>query len=35
LLVIIMLVRPSGIFGSRELSDVLRGRFGRPKPAAG
>lgn len=29
LLVIIMLVRPQGLFGTRELGDVIRDRFGR------
>jgi branched-chain amino acid transport system permease protein len=31
LLIVIMLVRPEGLLGSRELSEVLRGRFGRRK----
>jgi branched-chain amino acid transport system permease protein len=31
LLIIIMLVRPQGLLGSRELSASLRGRFGRAK----
>lgn len=35
LLIVIMLVRPQGLFGTRELSDVLRARFGRRKLAAG
>jgi branched-chain amino acid transport system permease protein len=35
LLIVIMLVRPQGLFGTRELSDVLRARFGRTKVAAG
>lgn len=35
LLIIIMLVRPEGLLGSRELGDVIRARFGRTKPAAG
>jgi branched-chain amino acid transport system permease protein len=35
LLIIIMLVRPEGLLGSRELGDVIRARFGRAKPAAG
>lgn len=35
LLIVIMLVRPQGLFGTRELSDVLRARFGRAKVAAG
>ena len=34
LLIVIMLVRPAGLFGSRELSDVLRARFSRA-PSAG
>jgi branched-chain amino acid transport system permease protein len=32
LLIIIMLVRPQGLLGSRELSEVLRARFRRSKP---
>jgi branched-chain amino acid transport system permease protein len=35
LLIVIMLVRPEGLFGTRELSDVIRARFGRAKPATG
>ena len=35
LLVIIMLVRPGGLLGSRELPDLLRARFGRRKASAG
>jgi branched-chain amino acid transport system permease protein len=35
LLIIIMLVRPEGLLGSRELGDVIRARFGRAKPATG
>jgi branched-chain amino acid transport system permease protein len=31
LLIIIMLVRPEGLLGSRELGDVIRTRFGRQK----
>jgi branched-chain amino acid transport system permease protein len=34
LLIVIMLVRPEGLLGSRELSDVVRARFRRPKAAA-
>jgi branched-chain amino acid transport system permease protein len=34
LLVIIMLVRPGGLLGSRELPDLLRARFGRRKASA-
>jgi len=34
LLIVIMLVRPQGLLGSRELSEVLRSRFGRPKAQA-
>jgi len=34
LLIVIMLVRPAGLFGSRELSDVLRARLYRA-PRAG
>jgi len=34
LLIIIMLVRPQGLLGSRELSQVLRGRLRRSKPEA-
>jgi branched-chain amino acid transport system permease protein len=33
LLIVIMLVRPEGLLGSRELSEVLRARFRRPKAA--
>lgn len=33
LLIVIMLVRPQGLFGTRELSEVLRGRWGRAKAA--
>jgi branched-chain amino acid transport system permease protein len=35
LLIIIMLVRPGGLLGSRELPQLLRARFGRRKAAAG
>lgn len=35
LLIAIMLWRPQGLFGARELSDVVRGWLGRGKPAAG
>jgi branched-chain amino acid transport system permease protein len=35
LLIAIMLLRPQGLFGRRELSDVWRRRFGRPAGAAG
>jgi branched-chain amino acid transport system permease protein len=35
LLVVIMLVRPEGLFGTRELPELLRARFGRAKPAGG
>jgi branched-chain amino acid transport system permease protein len=35
LLVVIMLVRPKGLFGASELPDLIRARFGRSKPAAG
>ena len=31
LLIVIMLVRPQGLFGTRELSDVLKARFGGAK----
>jgi branched-chain amino acid transport system permease protein len=31
LLIVIMLVRPQGLFGTRELSDFVRGRFGRAR----
>ena len=34
LLIVIMLVRPEGLLGSRELSEVLRARFGRKKAVA-
>jgi hypothetical protein len=30
-----MLVRPAGLFGVRELPELIRARFGRSKPAAG
>jgi branched-chain amino acid transport system permease protein len=33
LLIIIMLVRPEGLLGSRELSQVIRARFKRTKPS--
>ena len=33
LLIVIMLVRPEGLLGSRELSEVLRARFRRGKPS--
>ena len=29
--ILIMLVRPEGLLGSRELSEVIRARFRRPK----
>ena len=32
-LIIIMLVRPEGLLGSRELSEVIRARFKRSKSA--
>jgi branched-chain amino acid transport system permease protein len=35
LLIVIMLVRPEGLLGSRELGHVLRERFKRPKAAEG
>jgi branched-chain amino acid transport system permease protein len=35
LLIVIMLVRPEGLFGTRELSDVVRARWRRVKPAGG
>lgn len=35
LLIIIMLVRPEGLFGTRELPQLLRARFGRAKASAG
>ncbi len=35
LLIAIMLLRPQGLFGSRELSEVLRARFGSRKLASG
>lgn len=35
LLIIIMLVRPAGLLGSRELPALLRARFGRAKAPAG
>jgi branched-chain amino acid transport system permease protein len=35
LLIAIMLLRPQGLFGSRELSEVLRARFGGRKLTAG
>jgi len=35
LLIVIMLVRPEGLLGSRELTDGLRARFGRWKASAG
>jgi len=35
LLIVIMLVRPEGLLGSRELPALWRARFGRPKAAAG
>jgi branched-chain amino acid transport system permease protein len=35
LLIAIMLLRPQGLFGTRELSDVWRRRFGRASGAAG
>jgi branched-chain amino acid transport system permease protein len=35
LLIVIMLVRPEGLLGSRELTDGLRARFGRQKASAG
>jgi branched-chain amino acid transport system permease protein len=35
LLIVIMLVRPEGLLGSRELPALFRARFGRPKPSAG
>jgi branched-chain amino acid transport system permease protein len=34
LLIVIMLVRPEGLFGTRELPQLLRARFGRSKPGA-
>jgi branched-chain amino acid transport system permease protein len=34
LLIVIMLVRPEGLFGTRELPQLLRARFGRSKPSA-
>ena len=34
LLIVIMLVRPEGLLGSRELVDVIRSRFGRAKAGA-
>jgi branched-chain amino acid transport system permease protein len=35
LLIVIMLVRPQGLFGSRELSEIVRARLGGRKLAAG
>jgi branched-chain amino acid transport system permease protein len=35
LLIIIMLVRPEGLFGARELPQLWRARFGRARPAPG
>ena len=35
LLIIIMLVRPEGLFGSRELPELWRARFGRARAASG
>jgi branched-chain amino acid transport system permease protein len=35
LLIIIMLVRPGGLLGSRELPQLWRARFGRPKASTG
>jgi branched-chain amino acid transport system permease protein len=35
LLITIMLVRPEGLFGARELPELWRARFGRAKPASG
>src|SRR6185503_9963734 len=35
LLIAIMLLRPAGLFGTRELSDVWRRRFGATRSAAG
>jgi branched-chain amino acid transport system permease protein len=35
LLIVIMLVRPEGLLGTRELPALLRARFGRPKSPAG
>jgi branched-chain amino acid transport system permease protein len=35
LLILIMLVRPGGLLGSRELPQLLRARFGRRKASAG
>jgi branched-chain amino acid transport system permease protein len=34
LLIVIMLVRPEGLFGTRELQQLLRKHFGRVKPSA-
>ena len=35
LLIIIMLVKPEGLFGARELPQLWRARFGRARPAPG
>jgi branched-chain amino acid transport system permease protein len=35
LLIVIMLVRPKGLFGTRELPELIRARFGRGKTAVG